>query len=100
VTAACAGKYSGTFDGDLSGAMTGSLDAAGKFTFSFGGEALGEGSGTVDPDLTVSGEAHIPTTNVVTATLDGAFDAGQCRLSGGWESLAGDSGGYEFHRTG
>jgi len=99
--AGCAGSYTGSFVGDLEGNTTGALDASGRFTFNFGGEAFGAGELTVGPDLAVNGSTKLAGTNLPTALLDGALDASTCTITGTWESVnLEDAGTYQFTRTG
>jgi hypothetical protein len=69
------------------------LDDAGRFQFSFAGEASGVGDGTVGSDLAFDGSTKLPGTDLPSARLDGALDLTTCSISGTWQSLGTGDGG-------
>lgn len=76
----CIGDYDGSFNGDLRGRLTGSLDAKAGFTVTFVQSGNGQsatGSGSVAED---GGIEVLLGPNSVT----GRFDFDRCRATGDW----------------
>lgn len=89
---ACAGNYTGTYKGDLSGMLQGTLAADGTLLLSFfwpGSTAGISFEGRVAPE---NGSIQLTVQN---NHASGKFDPAECKASGSWQSGTDSSGTWQ-----
>jgi hypothetical protein len=90
--AACAGNYTGTYDGADSGQAAATLQADGSLVVEF---TTDSGNINSDGNVSESGEVTGEEDNI---SITGEMDFGSCRMSGTWYSFDVPAGTWDLQR--